>query len=174
MSVRYLKYLLIVSVLLIVGFAPHAASGRTLATVEETQTRIDGIWDGIEPTIEQNQLRYFNMTGRYFQGMPSHFSTPNGDTDGAYPDGWFRHPTDQQYRWEDFGIPFDKYPFLFWMDVYHGPEGPGYVTCLQVIIERALWEKCRNYGPEALRAHDWAGLERVRENEAALSRGVNR
>lgn len=170
---RYLKNALLVFVLLLVfGFDHDSAHGQTRATVGETQAKIDSVWDGLEPTIEQEQLRYFEMTGRYFQGMPSHFSTPDGEKDGAYPDGWFRHPTDQQYRWEDFGIPFERYPFVIWIDVYAGPEGPGYVVCVQAFIQKGLYEKCRNYGPEALRAHDWdGGLDKTREAATARGRG---
>ena len=39
--------------------------------------------------------------------------------------------------------------------MYSGPEGDGWLMCIIVDIKKQVWEKCHNYGPEALRAHDW-------------------
>lgn len=164
---RFLALLFVVSVF-VLGPAHSTAYGRGLAaSVEDVQTGIDAGWDESESGIVQAQADYYAMTGRYFQGLQTHFSIPDGESVGDYPGGWFTHPTDQQYRWDDFkGLKFDRLNYSARIDVYSGPEGDGWVMCVQVDIKKNAYEKCRNYGPEALRGHDWESINsRLRTDE---------
>lgn len=119
---------------------------------------IDELIDSLWPYLVKEQAAYREMTGRYFQGLPTHFDgeLPE-DGYGLYPSGWYTHPTDQQYRWSDFNvIKFDRASFVMQIDTYNGPEGTGWVACYRLQIKKTPWQRCRNYGPEALRNTDWA------------------
>jgi hypothetical protein len=108
------------------------------------------------PWMEKQQEGYLEMTGRYAQMLPSHFATP-ADGRSSIPDGWYRHPSDQQYSWQDLeAIRFEELPVSIRVDVYDGPEGIGYAACMRIQVGGQALEKCANHGPEALRNHDWA------------------
>ena len=126
--------------------APQAARTRL--------GRIDALIDGLWPIWVQQQLAYREMTGgRYFQGLLTHSRTPAGDD---YPDRWLDHPTDQQYRWADFGgLRLSPMSFAVRMDTYTGPEGPGWVACIRAVDRGQTWQCCINYGPEVSRNTDW-------------------
>jgi hypothetical protein len=114
------------------------------------------------PWLAARQREYREMTGRYAQMLPSHLEPP-ADGSAGIPDGWFKHPTDQQYSWPNLdAIRFEPMPFDIRIDVYDGPEGQGYVTCFQVQIKGSMYERCQNYGPEASREHDWRSAEAVK------------
>ena len=150
--------LLIVYLLLLMVWQPQAAMARSPEAVNRADTLalVDAAWDALEPDFITAQKDYYAMTGRYFQGLRSHRGdVPDADSGGDYPSGWLTHPTDQQYRWSDFGLKLEKMEFEIWIDVYDGPEGPGWVACVNVYTKKEYWQKCRNYGPEALRSHDW-------------------
>jgi hypothetical protein len=106
------------------------------------------------------QKEYFDLTGRYAQMFDSHLGGPI-PADGAHqlPSGWYAHPTDQQYSWNDLNaIQYEPLPVAIVINQYAGPEGPGFVTCFRMGIGGAIWQRCRNYGGEALRASDWAPM----------------
>jgi len=106
----------------------------------------------------QQQREYRDMTGRYCQLLSSHSAIPaNGEH--LYPDLWYAHPTDQQYSWEDLNvIQYEPLPFEITIDVYSGPEGPGFVSCFEIDLG-GIWRRCKNYGPEAARNTFWAPVE---------------
>jgi Na+-transporting methylmalonyl-CoA/oxaloacetate decarboxylase gamma subunit len=121
---------------------------------------IDAIIDELWPVFIERQDAYLKMTGRYFQALDSHDGDRPQNGVGKYPPGWFSHPTDQQYRWADFdAIKFEPMSFNARIDVYDGPEGQGWVICYQADLG-ALWERCRNNGPEILRNTEWHEVER--------------
>lgn len=124
---------------------------------DQLRAEIDKLVDSLWPTLETQQEKYRAMTGRFFQGLPSHMGQLPKDGGGEFPAGWYTHPTDQQYRWSDIRvIQFSPMSFDLRIDVYDGPEGVGWVACYQVEIDKDPWEKCRNQGPEALRNSEWA------------------
>lgn len=101
------------------------------------------------------QVEYRDLTGRYAQMYPSH-SIPPADGVGAYPDGWYTHPTDQDFSWDSFNaIRYEPMPVSIRIDTYNGPEGLGFVACFDLSVAGDTWSRCVNYGPEASRAHGW-------------------
>ena len=102
------------------------------------------------------ELYYQQMTGKYCQMLPSHLAAIPADGIHEYPDGWYTHPTDQQYSWDDLdAIQFEPLPFAITVDTYHGPEGPGFTACFLIVLSGSPYQRCVNYGPEALRNRDW-------------------
>jgi len=119
--------------------------------LSQIDQRIDELW----PVLTKAQTEYFAMTGRYYQALWSH-STPPSIVSAKYPDGWYTHPTDQQYRWSDISIiKFEEMPYQMKIDVYDGPEGAGYVASYRFQEKDYVCEKSRNTGPEALKGSDW-------------------
>ena len=41
------------------------------------------------------------------------------------------------------------------VDVYHGPEGDGYVIRFIYELDEKRWCRCEARGPQAFRTHDW-------------------
>jgi hypothetical protein len=106
------------------------------------------------------QLEYYNLSGNFCQMFWSHEILPAVEK-GEYPNGWYKHPTDQDWSWDDLAaIRYEPLPFAIKVDVYDGPNGAGFVACYRTIINGVPWERCRNYGAESSRAHPW---EEVKE-----------
>jgi hypothetical protein len=142
------------------GGKPAAQVMFSLAPLPQSASPIppdvdDTINDVFWPWLLQRELDYYAITGKFCQMLPSHITTiPTGGAH-EYPDGWYNHPTDQQYSWNDLNaIQFEPIPFAITIDVYRGVEGPGFVACFTMRVG-SDWQRCRNYGPEALRNHDW-------------------
>ena len=98
------KKIIAVALGLVLTFAFFAnVNGSQPSNVRTVTESIDTVYaESVEPELLSKQREYYTMTGRFFQGLDSHFSTPDGEAAGEYPDGWYTHPTDQQYRWKDF------------------------------------------------------------------------
>ncbi len=112
---------------------------------------IDRLW----PWLVAREREYFEMTGRYCQMLPSHISAVSEGAQG-YPDGWYSHPRDQQYSWEDLKvIQYEPLPFAIRIDVYDGIEGKGFVAC----FTKGDVRRCKNYGPEAMRNTSWFSIK---------------
>lgn len=107
----------------------------------------------------QRQHEYYSFSGKYAQMLRTHYMLP-ADGIHQYPDGWFNHPIDQQYAWPDLNaIQFEPMPVAIHIDVYNGPEGPGFVCCFTLLLGGIPYQRCVNYGPEALRNRAWSPLE---------------
>ncbi|MCW4004964.1 MAG: hypothetical protein NWE95_13755 [Candidatus Bathyarchaeota archaeon] len=107
----------------------------------------------------QRQREYYGFSGKYAQMLITHYLLP-ADGIHQYPDGWFNHPTDQQYAWPDLNaIQFEPMPVAIHIDVYNGPEGIGFVSCFSLLLSGFPYQRCVNYGPEALRNRPWSPLE---------------
>jgi hypothetical protein len=106
--------------------------------------------------LVERQREYLSFSRSEFaQMLPSHTVLP---TDGSheYPDGWFAHPTDSGWSWDDLqAIQFEPLPFAIQIDVYSGLRGPGYVSCFYIGVDGQVWERCVNYGPDGYRSHSW-------------------
>lgn len=135
---------------------PHPAPGYQVSPDPEIDAKIDLFW----AWLVQREREYFEMTGRYCQMLPSHLSYIPTGGEHAYPDGWYNHPTDQQWSWDDLNaIQYEPIPFAIHIDVYSGPEGPGFVACFTMGIGGAPYRMCRNYGPESLHNQSWSVVE---------------
>jgi hypothetical protein len=111
--------------------------------------------------LTDKQIEYISLpANRYAQMLPSH-SQPPADGVHEYPDGWYNHPTDQQYSWADINaFAFEPLPFVISVDQYAGPEGQGFVVCFTMRIDGVDWRRCINRGPESLRNSDgWNPVE---------------
>lgn len=135
--------------LLLWGFLPaRAQADPVLAMVDDY---VSSIWPG----LVQAQSDYYSLSGKYFQGLPTHTTIP-GDGGTAYPDLWYGHPIDQQYTWQDLnGIPLEAHPCSFQIDTYSGPEGSGWVLTASVSVGGSIYSRAWAYGPEALYNSDW-------------------
>lgn len=131
---------------------PHPAPGYQVSPDPEIDEKIDLFW----AWLVQREREYFEMTGRYCQMLPSHLSYIPTNGDHVYPDGWYNHPTDQQWSWDDLNaIQYEPIPFAIQIDVYSGPEGPGFVACFTM----GIMQRCNSYGPNASRETPWKTLE---------------
>lgn len=125
----------------------------------------------VEGKIDQNwwwmldkQLQYFELTGRFCQMQWSHETILPAGEKGEYPDGWYKHPTDQDWSWDDLSaIRYEPLPFAIKVDVYDGPNGVGFVACYRMSIDGAPWERCKNYGAESSKGHPWQPVEEIKE-----------
>lgn len=129
---------------------PASAESPVPAEVDDT---INLFWSW----LVQREREYFGMSGKYCQMLPSHTSGIPSGGKHFYPDGWYNHPTDQQYSWNDLNaIQYEPLPFEIAIDIYSGSEGPGFVACFSLGIGGQAWTRCKNYGPEALRNLEWS------------------
>jgi len=96
----------------------------------------------------------------FYQQLWSNSVTP---ADGAAlaPDLLNAGPTDQAEKLADF-LAAAQLPatmeYASKVDVYDGPDGPGYVLSLRVILAGQLWQRSINTGPEAWRDQAWAPM----------------
>ncbi len=132
----------------------HNAPQRNLS-----EAAILGILDQHLPQVwervQRVQAAYFEQTGRYIQGLPSHSVIP---ANGAQvcPDLYLTFPSDFPATWQDTNVlPFSPSAYSYRVDVYSGPYGEGYVFCVQTTIDGATFEQCYNHGGELWRAHEW-------------------
>lgn len=107
--------------------------------------------------ITESQEARLPGRGAYIQYQPLHRATPE---DGAArtPDGKDDLPNADGETWTtlaartDVTLPEDVNLRL---DAYHAPDGPGYILYLQVNIDRQLWQRAVQQGPETWRTSDW-------------------
>ncbi len=136
---------------------------RSLTEIDREQET----WDRDVMTFEAD---YYRSRGRYYQMLWSHTDTPDTTllTARTAPDNLVTRPTDQTETavdlWTATRLPLDT-PYRFRVDVYEGPRGHGYVITLQTEVNRQIWQKSINYGPETYRNTDWHAV--IEEREAA-------
>ena len=103
------------------------------------------------------QLSLQGQKGGYVQQLASH-TTPPADGQLVAPDRLNAGPTDQAEKladfWQDAKLA-PALPYSFRVDVYDGPQGPGYVVTASAILSGQLWERAINTGPETYREQPW-------------------
>lgn len=131
-------------------------------TRDEILAEIDSRLASRFPEITAAQAAYFDVHGRYAQGLETHSQAPADGTEAA-PDRVSASPSDQAASWSDLGsLPASMLSRLR-MDAYEAPEGHGYVVVSEVRIAGTLWRKAVNVGPEPWRAHDWQAAPELGE-----------
>jgi len=156
---------------LILALSLLASFSARSATNEELQTRIQNFIDGtIIPTLQSNQVRRFNATGQYWQGLsthtdantPRHTTAVNNDT---IPDNTARRPTQETETWEQFlgALGGSAIPCAIECHIYGGPRGQGYEIVVIYFFDGVRWRKTVNNGPEPYRNRDWSA-ERASTN----------
>jgi hypothetical protein len=117
--------------------------------------------------ITKRQQLYFDQQDSYWQGLSTHTVEPHyqeGETkeDKAIePDRLTEKPTDQQAGWLDIFPEFEteKMPVLMIVDVYDGPEGPGYTIRLSILYRNLQYQRAIQFGPERWREHSWQQIQ---------------
>ena len=124
----------------------QAAGGKRAAVNQQ----IDNLL--AELTTKQNEYREAN--GKFFQGKPTHRTTPRNTT---YPDAWTDHPTDQGASWKHLkAFNYQGMMFSTRIDTLIAPEGHGWLACFRMVDEDgAEVERCEGYGPGAAYEYDW-------------------
>jgi len=114
--------------------------------------------------LVNKQEAYKTTNGHYFQGLWTH-TTDLEQTDAldgdTIPDNLASNPTDQPHDWRVLiGNIFDTLPLpaRLRFDVYDGPQGKGWVACLQVKYKTDIYQRCKQVGPETDRTHNWRKL----------------
>ena len=101
--------------------------------------------------------------GNYFQGLrthsiePAHVTATFADTVPTELDG---NPSDQPVTWTSF-IPEinTSLPAAFVSDVYHGPQGQGFVISVYARYNGTLYSRSQNSGPETWRTVGWHSVD---------------
>lgn len=112
--------------------------------------------------LVDRQEAFLLAHGKYFQGKWTHaaiVTQTDALTGDTIPTALADHPHDQVQDWRNFtGNIFDALPFpcRLRIDVYQGPQGWGWVACLQVIYNGNTYERSRSVGPDASRTSAWA------------------
>lgn len=117
-----------------------------MPTVAQITTAVSNRLTALWPTLVAKQTAYFNLKGKYFQGIKTHDITPD---DGVDADADLtKRPTDQIETWADFGVATFKEGFSLEIHSYNGPLGPGFVAILSITKSGKTWSMSKNYGPE--------------------------
>lgn len=95
------------------------------------------------------QRNWFDVHGRYFQGLPSALVIPE-----YYADSHVNliAPTDQLDGWADLGLLQLTVPVQFWCDMYQAPDGHGYKVLCLVRVNDHIWANQMHQGPEFYRS----------------------
>lgn len=126
-----------------------------MATLKETQAKIDQVVDQHRDHVWGRQVAYFGPEGRYFQGLATHSAKP---ADGAVtaPDALANKPTDQAKSWNDAGFALPAtMPMSLAINAYEGPQGHGYELILEFEFGGASYRRVENIGPETWRPQAW-------------------
>lgn len=129
---------------------PTATLSATLAPTA-VQGRADSRETTLKPAIVSRQNTYFSTHGRYFQGIAWGNIVPSDGSDAA-PD-LTRKPGYQLESWSDVfpGVFSATEPSRMRIDQYVGPQGAGWVLCMEVGAAVDQYERCENFGPETRR-----------------------
>lgn len=98
--------------------------------------------------IVEQQEKYYDKHKRYFQGLPG---TEAKEISTATLARFNRSvkPGDQKEDWLEFGLPDISTRGKYWVDVYDGPKGKGFVVRASIIIDGNEYQMAINHGPEA-------------------------
>lgn len=126
-----------------------------------TLTAIDGRLVPILDAIVAGQSTYLGANGEYAQCLKSHSNNP---VDGADTPANRRNaaPTDRPgMTWNAMvaGYGFANpaaWPAAVEVHACDGPDGRGFVICLEVTINGSRYERVIGHGSESQRTRDWA------------------
>lgn len=139
--------------------------GKATPIPETVKLDIDGALTDHLAKLLAFEADYFNTHGRFFQALDSH-TTPPDDGKLIAPDQLSAGPTDQvekdDYLWQQLALD-PALPYSSRVDVYQGPEGWGYVLTVSAVLDKQLWERAVNTGPEAWREQPWHAVVEVSE-----------
>lgn len=137
--------------------AEAPGDGKATPGPEKVKSDVDAALSDHLAKLLAFQVEYFNAHGRYFQALDSHAAPPE-DGKLTEPDDLAKGPTDQDeksaYLWQQLELDA-ALPYSSRVDVYHGPDGLGYVLTVSVVLDKQLWERAINTGPEIWRERPW-------------------
>lgn len=129
-------------------------------TRQEITDSIDAATAQVLAPIGSAQANYLAGNGRYAQMLQTHTVTP-ADGASVAPDNGSARPYYQSETVGQLatlvGLPATMQACA-WCDTYEGPQGPGYVLYLEVIIAGVTWRRQINVGPEDWQTRGWYGL----------------
>lgn len=132
-----------------------------MPTITAVRNAVDARLATLWSVIQTRQDTYYAAHGRYFQGKRTAASEPAntgaGSLQTAVGDLLADHPADQRETWLDFLPELDglAVEMVLTIDVYHGPEGQGYVGTVRVSHNGTIYERAAQSGPETWRAAAW-------------------
>ena len=135
-----------------------------MPTLAQVRNRVDNkLANVVWPLIVAKQEVYFDANDVYWQGLrthsiePAHVTADYADTVPTELDG---SPNDQPVSWTTF-IPEinTSLPAAFVSDVYHGPEGQGFVISVYARYNGTLYSRSQNSGPETWRTVGWHSVD---------------
>lgn len=135
----------LILILLLFWVTAHAQTGLPY---HKNRTALLGEYIAVRDSIVKYQNIYFKKHGRYFQGLPS--DTTVRDISGTLKrfDRTVR-PADKKESWLDFGLYDCSVRGTWWIDVYDGPAGKGFVLNVAVKYDTLTYRYSRNYGPSS-------------------------
>lgn len=127
------------------------ARAKGVSLIDVVDADVEKLWR----VILERQYQYNDMTGGfYFQGLQTGPVPAIGEKT-PFVD-WWRSPMDQAYKWTDIAIvPIMDLPFAIAIDVYDGPQGRGFVARFLVRVEKTVYSRSLNEGPETWHNTDW-------------------
>jgi len=158
-----LLFVLVGLVTLLIALAsPTAPASAQVVTQTPAFPLIDLVVDSHLPRIATYQATYaLNHSGRYFQGLWSHSTTPD-ESSSTPPDQLTGRPTDQledfNAMWTEVRIGLGRLPCRIRIDVYNGPQGQGYVVMFETSRLGAVYARAINVGPETWRESGWTAV----------------
>lgn len=133
------------------------------ATLAQLRAAIDAFIETRWPTIVARQENYRANRGVYWQGLRTHSSCPvhTNSTDGSIsPDRLDATPDDAFSSWRTVFPEWaeESLAACFWVDVYSGPTGQGWVLHVEATYNGTRWQRSVNVGPESYRSHPWTAV----------------
>ena len=136
----------------------------------------NGVWteeevedtDPESPTFgEMVTVRTYTVQphGNYWQGLRTHAIEPAHVTAGysdTTPTELGGSPSDQPVTWTSFIPEINvSLPAAFVIDVYHGPQGQGFVASVFARYNGTLYSRSQNSGPETWRTVGWHSVDEL-------------
>ncbi len=102
----------------------------------------------------EKQEKYFESASKYWQGIQFHDTIVTDKEERAAE--ITRKPVEQEEDWETMKFDFPKtFPCTLQVDIYDGPSGKGWALTGRVRINKIIYRRTMNYGPEEWREFPW-------------------
>lgn len=133
-----------------------------MPTLNQMRNAIDNWVTNKWPTIVARQENFRTNQGRYWQGLPTHFTCPahSNSTDGSKTGDRLSESPDDQGQFSTWLNVFPEWlsellPACVRVDVYDGPQGQGWVLTVEATHNGTTYRRSQNVGPESFRTQGW-------------------
>lgn len=128
------------------------------------KSELDTLFNDFCVEMEAKQKAYFAEHSRYWQGIETH-DKPQSKEKKAAPKK-SKKATDIAETWSDMKVTLPaSMPCSLSVNVYQTATGEWGYTCDALAVEDGVkYGKCKNYGTESGREHDWIEIPEIKKS----------